>query len=153
MRKNLKKVVGCMAAMAFLVTSIVPFSVRANTAQNPYEFSYATGFNGYLTSAVAKQNDSSGFIKCTDASLVSSQGTLSGAAFYATMYGSTTSTGTFSNLVYNGNSSTTYRVYDGSQTYMINYVNESGGKYAKIKGVSAGGSYVKFTGYWKADTK
>ncbi len=156
MRKNiLKKLTAFGAVAGACACLLMPGAAFGNNyTDTRWEFYAVSGGSGYITSARAKTDDTSVYIKCTNASGLGIS-SMSDVSFYAMPHGSRILNGTYTNMSYvvNGisRSAAYHRVYNGKAVYMPSYIYEAGGRYAKIyyKTVDP---RITFTGVWSPDS-
>lgn len=148
--KILKIVTIVMAVVAIVAMS--PFFAKANNHDDePWSFTVGSyGNAGLIVEEGREKTDtSSAYIKCTGYYTYAGA---RGNSFQATAYGSNSEKSGYFNCSYNGNTSKTYNVQNGSVFYMINYIKEAGYNYANIWYNAAYDANVMFRGVWSPDS-
>ena len=153
-KKGIKRIAALCGAMVISAASLLPNTMAAgNISNHDWSFEFASSStSGFATSARDKQDSTSVYFRCDNATLTQGSGSTSGVYFKATAYGAKTKSGTYTNMAYNGKSSATYSMQAGKTQYMINYIYESGGRFAKVRYQTVNGGYIKFSGVWSPDS-
>lgn len=152
MRKNnILKISVIVMLMTALVSMSSLFAVASNYKDETWTFAIgAYGKTGYIAQyGREKQDDTGVYIKCDGYTAATGA---NGTSFQATAYGSNNPNNGFFNCTYNGNSSRTYSIQNGSVYRMINYINEAKYKYANIWCYAPYNANVTFTGVWSPDS-
>lgn len=149
---KLQKMIATVGAVAVMAGSFGIIGVMAsNYADTSYTFSFATGGNVYATKlGREKQDSTSSYMKCNSYVHTASNG--SGSTYYGTVHGGMSASGSYTNPVYNGNSSKRYSFTSGTTRYMTNYVHEASYTYANIYCESGYTNHTSFSGVWSPDS-
>jgi hypothetical protein len=154
----IKKMAAVIAAIVITGAALMPTPAQAENNHADTAFSYSTGtsanISAFASGARKKLDATSAYMNCKSCT-VTTTGVSSNGAYKGTVYGAKTKTGTYSNMTTSsGKSSITYTFSKGSVNWMINYVNECGGTYAKIwcKPYGSGSGNLTFTGVWSPDS-
>lgn len=139
MKKLLSIVLMCLF---FCSVAIVSVEAKGNVSDTAFTFQFRDyqPFTGWLTEYRAKLDDTSSYMKCTDAS---------GKSYTAWVQASDPV-----NNPYYGTDvgSKKYTFLSGSERWMVNYVYENGYRYARIEGQPNYSGTYKVTGVWSPDS-
>lgn len=96
-----------------------------------------------ISSYRVKEDSTSVYLKCSSGG---------NGSFEGTVYGATSSNGTYSNRTYNGKKAPTYAIQKGDIKYMTNYNYETSAPYTKVFYDSKYVSYTTMSGVWSPDS-
>ena len=153
-KKGIKRIVALCGAMVIGGVGLAPnVMAEGDTTNTKWTYTVYRSDKGCIANKGRKKyNSTSVYMSCTGVESTNG-GTINGASYMGTAYGSSSESGPFSNISCNGKNSPTYTIVKGKKQYLINYIREAGKTYANIYCQPLGGSYLKFSGYWSPDSK
>lgn len=152
---KLKKFIAAAAVAAAAVVALAPTGdAKASYTKDTWVFSYISSGAALVGEPQPKLTDSSAYMFCLLAVDTDNPATHKAGTYKATVYGATSLAGPFARNVYNGQASYQYVFSMGTvNANMINFVRESGRRYAQIYCEAGSGYKIRFSGMWSADVE
>lgn len=150
-KKNIIKIAAIILLAVVMAVMNSPFAEANNYQDEPWSFEVGrSGDTGLIVESGRNKTDTSSvYIYCKNRTVYNGG---SGTGFHATAYGSNTAKRGYVNCVYNGKSSTTYFIQEGTVQLMINYIREAGYGYANVYYDAKYCSNLMFSGVWSPDS-